>query len=76
MRCHDSDTLNQGQLDSNQRMQGSKPCALPLGYSPIWAVAPITHRLLMRLALIGLFKRTKVARGARTLDLQSHNLAR
>ena len=21
-------------------MQGSKPCALPLGYSPTWAVAP------------------------------------
>ena len=24
-----------GHLDSNQRMQGSKPCALPLGYTPI-----------------------------------------
>ena len=27
--------FDQGQLDSNQRMQGSKPCALPLGYSRI-----------------------------------------
>jgi hypothetical protein len=25
-----------GWLDSNQRMQGSKPCALPLGDTPIF----------------------------------------
>ena len=26
-------------LDSNQRMQGSKPCALPLGYTPLKSIA-------------------------------------
>lgn len=28
----------QGWLDSNQRVQGSEPCALPLGYIPIWCL--------------------------------------
>jgi hypothetical protein len=47
-------------LDSDQRMQESKSCALPLGDSPS-AKDP--------------FKR-KVDIGIRTLGLQSHNLAR
>ena len=29
----------QGRLDSNQRMAGSKPAALPLGDTPMYSVA-------------------------------------
>ena len=56
-----------GQLDSNQRMQESKSCALPLGDDPLmkYPAAISTGYFLIR-----------VDKGIRTLGLQSHNLAR
>ena len=55
-----------GQLDSNQRMQGSKPCALPLGDGPMIKMKALWFPKGFR----------RVDIGIRTQGLQSHNLAR
>ena len=51
-------------------MQGSKPCALPLGDSPI------LHSFFCEKRAPTFIRARRVGRGTRTLGLQNHNLAR